>query len=378
MAPRVLLVVGVNTTLPVDGPRRDWAVLAEALGADILDRSAVDRDAAARAVRRLAGLGPALAWLAFRRRHEVDVVLADGEHVAIPLAFLLRLTRARVRQVAIGHRLTSRKKRFLFRTLNVHQRIDRIALHSRAQYLFALRELGLAPDRVALVPYQVDTDFWTPRDTAQENLVVSVGLEHRDYPTLLRAAEGLDATVVIGAASSWSRHSFAATSLPPNVRVGSFGYRELRELYARAAVVVVPLRDVDNQAGVTTILEAMAMGKAVVVTQSSGQTDVVEDRRSLERGLPRARPIGLSRVLAVNRGIPVEATGFYVPPGDPESLRRAVAYLLDHPVERGRLGRAGRRLAVELFNVDEFAARIRELVWSVTEGAPRRAAARAS
>ena len=38
-------------------------------------------------------------------------------------------------------------------------------------------------------------------------------------------------------------------------------------MYARARLVVVPLHDVDFDAGVTTITEAMAMGKAVVATQ---------------------------------------------------------------------------------------------------------------
>jgi hypothetical protein len=39
---------------------------------------------------------------------------------------------------------------------------------------------------------------------------------------------------------------------------------------ARSSVVVVPLFDVDFHAGITTILEAMAMGKAVIVTHSMG------------------------------------------------------------------------------------------------------------
>jgi glycosyltransferase involved in cell wall biosynthesis len=198
----------------------------------------------------------------------------------------------------------------------------------------------------------------------EERLVVSAGLEYRDYPTLIRAARGLGAHVIIGAASHWSRHEFSPGSLPLNVRVGSYGYTDLRDLYARAAVVVVPLIDIDNQAGVTTILEAMAMGKAVVVAQSVGQTDVVEDRRAPERGLPRPRPVSLASILAAEQGFGLEPNGFYVPPGDAEALNRAITYLLDHPEERARLGAAGRRLATHLFTVDDFAARIRDLVRS--------------
>jgi glycosyltransferase involved in cell wall biosynthesis len=338
-------------------------VLAELLGAEILDRTDVDGSATARAIRRIAGVGPAQAWLAFRRRHRFDVVFTDGEQSGIPLALLLAASRSRTRLITIGHRLTSPKKRFFLRTLRAPAAMHRIALHSRHQYDFARAQLGIPARRLALLPYQVDTDFWTPaRPIDEERLVVSAGLEHRDYPTLIRAARGLTAQVIIGAASRWSRHAFVPGALPLNVRVGSFDYHALRDLYARAAVVVVPLVDVDNQAGVTTILEAMAMGKAVVVAQSVGQTDVVEDRRARTRGAPRPRPVSLARILAADRGVTLEPNGFYVPPGDPDALIRAVGYLLDHPEERARLGAAGRRAAMQLFSVDEFAARMRALM----------------
>jgi glycosyltransferase involved in cell wall biosynthesis len=359
---RVLLVVGADAARENGAPRRDYDVVARAVGATILDRHAVDDSLVARLIRRFAGVAPAQAWLAFRRRGQHDVILTDGEHVAIPLAILLRLGRSRIRHVTIGHRLSSPKKRLFLRTLRAHDRIDKIALHSRHQYEFALGELGIPASRLALVPYHVDTRFWSPRDVEPERLVVSAGLEHRDYSTLMRAARGLNAEFVIGAASHWSRHGFSAEEQPVNVRVGSFDYRALRDLYARAALVVVPLHDVDNQAGVTTILEAMAMGKAVVVTQSVGQTDVVEDRRRRERGVPRARPESLIGLLASEHGLAPEPNGFYVPPGDPDALRRAITYLLDHPAERERLGRAGRSLVERILTVEQFADRIRDLL----------------
>jgi glycosyltransferase involved in cell wall biosynthesis len=366
----VLAVIGADTSRDTGGgPRRDYAVLAARLGATVLDRRAVEQSLVARAVRRAAGNGPAQAWLAFRRRADADVILTDGEHVGIPLALLLAASRSRVRHVTIGHRLSSRKKRLLLWAFRAHDRIDRIAVHSRHQHEFALK-LGVPAERLVFLPYQVDSEFWSPTGTAEERLIVSAGLEHRDYPTLLRATRGLDAQVVIGAASNWSRHEFAADVLPSNVRVGSFDYHALRDLYARAAVVVVPLLDVDNQAGVTTILEAMAMGKAVIVTQSRGQTDVVEDRRAPERGEPRPRPISLARILAAERRLHVEPNGFYVPPGDEGALRRAITYLLDHPAERARLGRAGHDLATKLFTVDDYAARVAELVLALGPGDP--------
>ena len=361
--PRVLLTVGTDVARDAGlGPRRDYAQIAELLDADVLDRRSVQRSRAGRAIRATLGLAVAQAWLAFRARSRYDIVLTDGEHVAIPFALLLRLTRSRVVHVTIGHRLSSPKKRPFFRFLGAHRRIDRIAMHSRHQCELAIDRLGIEPARLALIPYHVDTAFWHPQPVEEERLIVAAGLEFRDYDTLFRAAAGLDAAVVIGASSNWSRHGSSRNAAPDNVRLATFDYASLRELYARAAVVVVPLDDVDNQAGITTILEAMAMGKPVVVSQSRGQTDVVEDRRASSRGTLRPRRATLTRVLGEQAGMPVTATGFYVSPGDAEDLRRAIEYLLAHPDERHRLGRAARQAAETIFTVEQFAERMRALM----------------
>jgi glycosyltransferase involved in cell wall biosynthesis len=345
-------------------------VLASELNATLLDRRAVEGSRAARAIRAVLGFAPAQAWLAYQRRDAFDVIVTDGEHVGIPLALLLRTSRSKVRHVTIGHRLSARKKRLFFRVLGVQRRIDRLALHSRRQHDHAVEKLDVPRDRIAMVPYQVDTKFWVPQRSSGERLIVSAGLEHRDYGTLFRAVTGLDVQVVVGAASHWSKHAFKHGDPPENVRVGTFDYAALRALYARAAIVVVPLNDVDNQAGVTTVLEAMAMAKPVIVTQSLGQTDVVEDRRRSARGGMRQRPQSIVRLLASDAGIPLAPTGFYVAPGDADGLRDAINYLLAHPDERERLGWAGRRLAEDLLTVERFAERMRALVTACVRDTP--------
>jgi glycosyltransferase involved in cell wall biosynthesis len=364
----VLMVVSatVPPRVTLQGPRKDYLEVQHRLGATLEDRSSVAQSRFARLLARTLGMPTAQAWLAFRHRHGYRVILTDGEHIAIPLALLLKLSRARIPHVTIGHRLTAAKKRPFFRLLQVHSHIARIALHSRRQCELAVSDLGIPPNTVAFVPYQVDSQFWRPQPgIAEERLICSAGLEFRDYPTLMAAVDGLDVKVVIGAASHWSKRRNTARSpaRPKSVEVGSFDYFALRDLYARAAIVVVPLDDIDFQAGVTTILEAMAMGKPVVVTHSTGQTDVVEDRRSITRGrVPRARPTSLLRQFADLADMELEPSGFYVPPTDPDALRRAIVYLLDHPGERARLGAAGRRTVERLMTIEHFTERLEALI----------------
>jgi glycosyltransferase involved in cell wall biosynthesis len=367
MNPRILLVVSVDdaSASPRPGPRKDYNVLADVLRADTIDRSHVRRSGVLSFLLRWIGMAPLQAWLAFCARGNYDVIVTDGEHIGIPLALLLKLSGSKIRHVTIGHRISASKKRPFFRWLRVQSHIHRIALHSRRQHELAVQQLGISEERLALVPYQVDASFWQTMPVPEERLVCSAGLEFRDYPTLMRAVDGMDVKVVIGAASHWSkrRNTADGEKLPDNVEVSAFDYTALRQLYSRSAVVVVPLDDTDFQAGITTILEAMAMGKPVVVTHSAGQTDVIEDRRSTTRGAnPRPRPPSLLRSVAEAAGLEVEPTGFYVPPEDHAALQKAIKYLLEHPEHRRKLGEAGRRTVERLFTVDQFAERMRLLV----------------
>jgi glycosyltransferase involved in cell wall biosynthesis len=362
----VLLVVSADVPATLarnsaqPGPRKDYLELQRELGATMLDQSWVDRTRASRLLARMCGASVAQAWLAFQHRRRYRAIFTDGEHIGIPLALLLKLGRARTPHVTIGHRITAGKKRLFFRGLGVQSHIARIVLHSRRQCELAITDLGIQRDRVTFVPYQVDVDFWRPQDVPEERLISSAGLEFRDYPTLISAVDGLDVRVVIGAASYWSkrRNNVNDAPLPPSVEVGAFNYHQLRDLYARSAIVVVPLVDVDFQAGVTSILEAMAMGRPVIVTRTQGQTDVVEDIADATG----PHPVSLLRPLAEEAGVALEPTGIYVPPADPVALRTAITYLLDHPEQRRRLGSAGRRTVEQLMRVDQFASRLERVV----------------
>jgi glycosyltransferase involved in cell wall biosynthesis len=218
---------------------------------------------------------------------------------------------------------------------------------------------------VTLIPYQTDERFWVPNGIAAKNQICSVGLEYRDYDTLVNACAGTGVNLVIAAASHWSTHSTTnrTNRLPPNVTITSLDYSSLRQLYAESQFVVVPLKDVDNQAGITTILEAMAMGKAVIVSHARGQTDVVRDRRRISRADQRRKTQpDWARTLGASDGTHQGQTGIYVQPGDPDELRRAIIYLLEHPEQAHVMGSNGRRLIEEAMGLDQFTSRVAALV----------------
>ena len=376
-APRVLLVISAQPAADLrariaagEEPRRDYYLLQAALDADLLLPADAQRTRFGRLLARRIGIRAALAWTAFTRRRDYDVIYTDAENIGLPLALLLRFGGApsgRPRHVMLTHYLSTGVKRRFFR-FGAGRRVDTLIVHSSAQREVAVTTLGMPSERVVLLPYFADDRFWYPASAdgaASRPVVCAVGLEFRDYDTLVAATHELDIDVRIAAASNWSHHSAFAASpdLPPNVTVDSYAYLPLRDLYRQARIVVVPLRNVDNQAGITVILEAMAMGKPVIVTATRGQTDVIRDPRNDGRG-PVAREWwpGFVDQPEVMARLAHLATGFYVAPDDPADLRRTIQYLLDHPALADEMGRNGRRVLEELFTLDAFTCRFAAVI----------------
>jgi len=346
-------------------PRKDYYELRDALGAASLDLTALDERRWTRLVRRVVGPALAQALLAWSLSRDYDAVFADQESTGFALAALYKLSRRRPRLTMIGHLLSPRGKQALFRGLRLRETIDAVVVHSSLQARLAVGALGLRPAQVELVPYQADERFWAPRDAPVARRICSAGLEYRDYDTMIRAVADLPVDVVIAAASPWSTFTFEGDerTLPAHIRVDSFDYAGLRDLYASSLFVVAPLRDVENQAGITTILEAMAMGKAVVVSHTRGQTDVIRDRRSQSRAFPeRSSQPDWAQRLGATADTARGYTGIYVRPGDSDELRRAVVYLLEHPEEARALGANGRRVIEETMGLDLFARRMAAVI----------------
>ena len=316
-------------------PTMDYHALQAKWNADILDYAALNAEQNPILVKlaRKAGRDAALAMAGYLRRRDYDIIYSNGENVSIPLAILLKRHRVRPRHVLIGHHLSTGKKKPFFRAL--HSEMDAIFVYASTQQTYGMQELGIPKAKLPLIPFHADHRFYRclpASSNAPPQMICSAGLEWRDYPTMLDAVKGLDFEVRLAAASPWSKHQneTASRTLPPNVSARRYSYHELRQLYADSQFVVVPLYENDFQAGITTILEAMACGKAVITSKTVGQVDTIADGKN----------------------------GLYVPPGDSEALRAAITHLLDNPKEAARLGANARTFIEETATLDHWVKNI--------------------
>ena len=350
MSKRVLLTVSGVIAADIheqivrgERPRADYLELARGFDADILDYAAA-RAATGRLgtmLERIGGPNSVLAYACWRMRRRYQAIFTDGEQIGLPLAGLLKVTPGpRPRHLMIVHVISEPKKTFFLDRLGVQSCIDRFVTYSKWQQQFIQRRWGLGDDRVLWTPFMVDQNFFAPQKVSPrpdtQPQICAVGLERRDYVTLLQAVEELDVHVVIAADSPWSKRQGGMTgrSIPANVTVRKFTQYDLRQLYADSRFMVVPLEDVKFQAGVTAMLEAMAMARAVVCSRVLGQTDVVAEGEN----------------------------GHYVPASNAPALRAEIIRLLAEPEEAERLGANGRSLIEQEMNLDRYVERLTRIV----------------
>ena len=162
----------------------------------------------------------------------------------------------------------------------------RVVCIGEAQRRELVEAASLDAKRVVTMHVPIDAEFFRPHDEPHDGTVLAVGKDlARDYATVGEAARSLDAAVTLVA----HPRNLAGVELPPNVETRTdLAYDELRTAYARAGCVVVPQHADDypfgsEGGGLTALLEAMAMGKAVVASDRAVLHDYVDDGRPRRR-----------------------------------------------------------------------------------------------
>ena len=211
------------------------------------------------------------------------------------------------------------------------QRAAAVWVSSAAQ-LGALDSIGVR--RVAHVPMGVDEVFFKRTESERTGSILTVGNDrHRDHDTLVRAMAALgDENAELTVISRLQPPSHPRVNHIPHVP-----HTRLRDHYRKAEIVAVAVRPNLHVSGITATLEAMASGRPVVVSDTPGMRDYVDD------------------------GV----TGLLVPPGDATAMSAAVQSLLRNPQRATEMAEASRRQLEEKFTSRHQALGVAELIKSL-------------
>jgi glycosyltransferase involved in cell wall biosynthesis len=216
-------------------------------------------------------------------------------------------------------------------------RSDRIVVYGTVQSHYLYEEYG-ARARVVFLHHRMDTDFFDGKARGplpvRPGTIVSVGDDNmRDFETLCRAVSGTTVPVQI-----YTRKPIACR-IPDNVEVIRrwVSYGDLREIYLQSCIVVVPIHSVIHASGINALLEAMAMGKPVVVSASKGISDYITHGE----------------------------TAWVVPPNDPDRLRDGILRLLRSPDLSQSLGQNARAFCERECALPVYAGRVAQVIREV-------------
>jgi glycosyltransferase involved in cell wall biosynthesis len=266
-----------------------------------------------------------------------DQYVTTGEDIGIPLALamLLSMNKKPLHIIFHGHLMERRQFTVTIKLLRGRRNIHWHPLSDTLRRSL-IERFDLSPDRVHPTGYSVDTTFYRLVDTAP-SAIVSAGLAHRDYKTMIDAAKDLKVQVRIAAASAWITRAtnIDGVPIPQHIDVRSAGdYLGLRALYESAFFVVVPMEKVPHACGYAVIAEAMAAGKAVIATRTGAVCDFLIEGE----------------------------TGFLVEPYDADELRDRMERLLRDPALARRMGENARRLMETKYSLDRFCERLQRAI----------------
>ena len=252
-----------------------------------------------------------------------DVVFSTVDTVGIPLMLLKRagLLGAPLVYTAIGlpERLAqlrrARIRRVYAQALSSAAAVIAYS-ESEASELEAWLERHDTPARVEFVPFGVDTTAFVPSGRAAAPEVVSVGADpHRDFELLLAVAARMPEVGFRIVATGDRVRSLR--SVPANVAVESdLPFGDMCARLRDARVVALPVRENSYSGATTVLLQALALGKPVVVTRT--------------------------RAIATGYGLVDGENCRLVPPGDADAFERALAGVLGDEWHARALGSSAR------------------------------------
>jgi glycosyltransferase involved in cell wall biosynthesis len=274
---------------------------------------------------------------AFWRASKHDLVYSACQDNTLFLALLRGIGIFRKPLVAIIHHPMQKCRRNEI-YVNGHDRL----LCLSASILGELKsEFNEREEKIALLSWGVDLPFYeqetnsSPSPLEIENsFIVSAGKSSRDHDTLVKAFLEIDYPLKIYCSGESAP---SITNLPSNISVqyrhptfNAISYRELLGAYKKAYAIAIPLIETNSLAGLTSLFDAMAMQKPVIMTRNK----------------------------RIDVDIEEQGIGIWVDPGDIRGWRQALTYLLAHPEQANRMGKKGYDLCKSRYNLKEFSSNL--------------------
>ena len=208
------------------------------------------------------------------------------------------------------------------------KKMDGIICHSSDEVSNYTDLFHLNQPQIKFIPYGIELPKVDFQKKEEETYIVSAGQSNRDYELLRRAMDGIEMKVKIYCSDDYKKVLENIKNC--NFEIHTAPLEEFLGALWNSFFVVVPLKIPEISSGQLVLLQAMALGKAVITTDCWGTRDYIKHMEN----------------------------GILVSPNNASELREKIVYLLNNPKEIEKLGKNAKKTVEEHFNIRSFASSI--------------------
>lgn len=249
--------------------------------------------------------------LLFHRKYQVAVLCSNRKSSIFALFKILFALKIRILMIdCLWYMPKNWWKRFfkMIQFIILTKAVDKFVVWSSHEISDYSNAFNIDSNKFVFIPHHHTLEGYA-YTLSHGDYIFAGGDGDRDYGTLLDALTGIDIQVIVATRrKDWND----GHPVPRRVEAYPTTHEEFRVLMAGSKMVVIPMRaGLLHSGGQQTYLNAMAMGKPVIVADRGGALDYIQD--------------------GVN--------GLLVPAGDVQSLRSAIQSILKDPGYAAKLSR---------------------------------------
>jgi hypothetical protein len=269
---------------------------------------------------------------ALRRLRDGDLIYSPCQTQTHLLSYLRATKLLRAPVVTLAHHPISRdrwawKRPFLRWQL---RGTDAFPSLSRA-VAREIAEVSGHPELSEPVPFGPDLAYYPPPDGSPGAGAIAAGRTGRDFLTFARAARqaSVPASILCLKTENLEGHPEVGSGVAVTAveKESDLNYRRLVPLLSAARVHAIPLTAGTSLSGLTSLADALGLGKPVIMTR---------------------HPL-------IDVDLEGEGVGRWIDPGDVAGWAAALRWFEDHPAESVAMGRRARALAERRYNTEIFA-----------------------
>lgn len=239
------------------------------------------------------------AWQTLRaipKLHGYDLILSHGAQSGVVLSLWRRLFPGKAKHILfdIGAFNSAAEQGMALKVMQMASHsLNGVIYHTGSQLNYYKKCFPWLVNKSKFVPFGTDSDYFTRRNeyTRTQNFIICVGYQKRDWETLIRAywrlADRLEgerkAIPELRLIGKPVEACQKMTKQSQKGKINQLPFLPLEELIQNiqaSLFAVLPLENFNYSFGQMTLLQQMALGKAVITAQVPSMVDYVEEGKT--------------------------------------------------------------------------------------------------